>query len=463
MLARWTNTQHAAEHAISVFQHSAEKSQAERSNKDFLERLKGAERRDEERSATPALSAATSPLPQRSVLAMSGFDKAIVPLVRARPGEDTHRENEAAQKDAKLKERETAAHARKLQGPARKLSSEELKVAADLFYEFDGDANASIDRQEWVGLMQELARRTGKPLPTTLEAQQAFDLADSDGNGELDLHEWLAAQREAIGDRVQVLTAAAPGARASSYGERGGTAGSSTADTGDDRRRRTSSEHRRHHEGHDDQRSHSGDLPQRHRSGSKGRDKSRRSSKHEGDRHHRRRANSVDLQAAAAKPRQSSVTALDDSVAEQLRRDWAAIDQELEGGPLPAHKTTQWRDESPSGDESDGEDAGRGGGERSSLPNSWVGSFKRLVGGSSSASFLKRATDAATHAAESFKQHAGRGRRHGDGRDGGRRRSRSGSKQSHQSSSGGGGGRRSSGGGGRRSNSGGAEYLIAVP
>ena len=486
MLARWSSTQHKAADAVGAMTRVAEKAQVDRSNKNFLLRLQAAEQRDDARAGGSQPQASSSPPQERSVLARSGFAAASVPLMRARPGEETHREIELAQKEAKLKERESVALARKLHGPARKLSASELQIASDLFYENDTDASATIDRSEWNALMQELARRTGKPAMSAEESDAAFEEADKDGNGELDLSEWLAAQRHALAGQVSgVLTASPAAARpaanasgaaagagmpsssgagrsgaGSSYAGAGTSGGASYLDDGDgsdsDTPARPHGSSSKEHSRPGRRSSHSSSHGQR------------TSSKHEGGRRQSRGSRQRDERAKhEGRERRSSAVALDDSVAEQLKRDWADLDRKLAAETAANTKMNKavnqnvWVSDELSDAADDSDDERGGGHERrgsGTLPNSWVGSFKRLVGGTASSSFLRRASDVATQAAESFK-HRSRRRSSADkerrGADGKRRAPRGRDKRS----SGDGTHRRSSSGGKGSA----ADYVIAVP
>ena len=194
-LASWARGQQQTTSVVDAIKEKTDQKKAHARNSNFLAKLREAEERDEARAsvaeeprgAADEAAAAPPPAAAKPKLLGAAFAGASVPLMRKRPGEDTHREIEAAQREARLRERESAAAARRLQQPARKLSVDEFKVAAELFWAFDSDASATIDRGEWTRLMNEVARRTGRPPVSAAEAAAAFESADADGNGELDL------------------------------------------------------------------------------------------------------------------------------------------------------------------------------------------------------------------------------------------------------------------------------------
>ena len=80
----------------------------------------------------------------------------------------------------------------------RGLSAVEIAAASGIFWEHDRDASATIDKEEWVGMMQDVARRTGRPAFAPQELDRAFAEADVDGSGSIDLHEWVQAQGAAL-------------------------------------------------------------------------------------------------------------------------------------------------------------------------------------------------------------------------------------------------------------------------
>ena len=167
-------------------QTEGDRKQRRKSNEDFLKRLRSAEERDAANQQVPVRRCAGNDQQSPATAAWNAPKQ---------PGGDTFREVHAAQREAKLAEREAAAKAR---GRTRKLSAAELELASELFWKSDADASATIDRDEWKVLMAEIATRSGRTPFTDDEAEAAFAMADTDGNGTLDLREWLAAQQQAL-------------------------------------------------------------------------------------------------------------------------------------------------------------------------------------------------------------------------------------------------------------------------
>ena len=53
-----------------------------------------------------------------------------------------------------------------------------LSAASELFWAYDHDANAVIDRDEWCELMQQIAKRAGRKPFSQAEADAAFARAE---------------------------------------------------------------------------------------------------------------------------------------------------------------------------------------------------------------------------------------------------------------------------------------------
>jgi hypothetical protein len=111
------------------------------SNKDFLARLRDAEHRDQQNLQKQRHGPA---------------------------GEDTFKAISEAERVSRLEQREAEAAARaKLSRP---LTQQELAAAATLFWEFDADANAVIDKEEWTQLLQQVAEQTGARISHRMPA-----------------------------------------------------------------------------------------------------------------------------------------------------------------------------------------------------------------------------------------------------------------------------------------------------
>ena len=121
--------------------------------------------------------------------------------VRKQPDADDFADIAAASRQTQLKERERSAAERRM-NDNRRLSADEIRIASELFWQYDSDANASIDKEEWAQLMGEIARRSGRQPASPAEVDAMFLEADRDGNGTLDLQEWIAAQKIAPARRV---------------------------------------------------------------------------------------------------------------------------------------------------------------------------------------------------------------------------------------------------------------------
>ena len=168
-LARWSAGSEVQSNIVNYLQAGQGRRNNADANDAFLSKLAGAEARDEQVKAAP-----------KPIIAPSG--------------DETRREIAAA-KEAALRQREEAIHRTKGQ---RRLSAVEIAAASDIFWEHDRDASATIDKEEWVGMMQDVARRTGRPAFAPQELDRAFAEADVDGSGSIDLHEWVQAQGAAL-------------------------------------------------------------------------------------------------------------------------------------------------------------------------------------------------------------------------------------------------------------------------
>ena len=168
-LARWSAGTEVQSNIVNYLQAGQGRRDRAGANDAFLSKLAGAEARDEQVKAAPE------------------------PII-APSGDETRREIAAA-KEAALRQREEAIHRTKGQ---RRLSAVEIAAASDIFWEHDRDASATIDKEEWVGMMQDVARRTGRPAFAPQELDRAFAEADVDGSGSIDLHEWVQAQGAAL-------------------------------------------------------------------------------------------------------------------------------------------------------------------------------------------------------------------------------------------------------------------------
>ena len=159
-LARWSS---GTKQQASILEYL---SKGHKANDAFLSKLAGAEQRDEVKRDEEKRKPVVGPA-----------------------GQDTQREIDEA-REAALRAREVAAGKLTRQ---RRPSIKEIEAASELFWAHDSDANATIDKDEWAALIEDVARRTGRRPFTPAEAQAAFERADVDGNGSLDLREWLQA------------------------------------------------------------------------------------------------------------------------------------------------------------------------------------------------------------------------------------------------------------------------------
>ena len=490
-LARWSSGHHAVSNAVEAFQTEGDRKQGRKSNEDFLKRLRSAEERDAANQQVPvaAARATTSSLPP------------LPPGMRKQPGGDTFREVHAAQREAKLAEREAAAKAR---GRTRKLSGAELELASELFWKSDADASATIDRDEWKVLMAEIATRSGRTPFTDEEADAAFAMADTDGNGTLDLREWLAAQQRAlerpehgaasiISSAIQMSTAASSSTEAAvsaaaAAGGRGGrgsagdasSSGTAGAGGGDDlgqqQQQQQQQQHNQHH----------------HRSKSRGRSKSRssahderrsthdekkrRSKDHREHRRHRHGSGSGGPEVLPSEPPSASyrppepepepeeetksksappLSKASTMVLGAANVPYVTFDESLQHRRRPSAQSRT--DFFPYEEDDDDDDRmrdydtfaigppapapvqrshDRGGGveldQQANISDSWMDSFKRLVGANASSSFVRRAASSAasvaSHAVHSFRRKGGRPSGAG-GRAGGQRAAEEGGKK----------------------------------
>ena len=117
-LASWSRTTHTTSSVVDHLQTGAQRRVA---NNDFLNRLREAEGRDDAQS--------------------QGFAHAVVPIVRKQPDADDFADIAAAKRETQLKERERSAAERRM-NDNRRLSADEIRIASELFWQYDSDANA---------------------------------------------------------------------------------------------------------------------------------------------------------------------------------------------------------------------------------------------------------------------------------------------------------------------------------
>jgi len=116
----------------------------------------------------------------------------------AHPPPPLAHQDEAALRD--LESREGKAAARDRRG---RPTSEQVEIASDMFWKHDVDVSATIDKDEYLGMMEGVAKRA-LSVDTREYMEAAFERADVDNSGELDFKEFVRS-KTLVGHLAQTL------------------------------------------------------------------------------------------------------------------------------------------------------------------------------------------------------------------------------------------------------------------